>query len=27
MGMGGSFLRDKAAGTWSWPLTSRQCWG
>jgi hypothetical protein len=27
MGTGGSFLRGKAAGAWSWPLTSKYCRG
>jgi hypothetical protein len=27
MGTGGSFSGDKAAGAWSWPLTSNQCRG
>jgi hypothetical protein len=27
MGIGGSFLGDKAAGEWSWPLTSIKCRG
>jgi len=26
LGIGGSFLGCKAAGSWSWPLSS-QCWG
>jgi hypothetical protein len=27
MGIGSSFLMGKAPGAWSWPLTSKYCWG
>jgi hypothetical protein len=26
MGTGGKFHRDIAAGAWSWPLISIECW-